>query len=282
MNDANSAISSSLSSQLNVQFDMLQMQVVRFWKETLQEPRYQEPKRLQRFGKKIYSQQDEDGIIEEILRRLGRVVPQTFIEFGVEDGRECNSLKLLLEGWIGLWLEGDPMYVQSIQSKLSGFIKSNRLRIGNHMVTKSNVNQIFAQYGLMGDIGMLSIDIDGNDIWVWEAISIVRPAIFICEFNSTWAPPLSVAQPSDDNIYWQGTNYFGCSLSALNKISVAKGYQLVGCNFSGVNAFFVRSDLCGDKFHLPATAEELYEPPRYWMRHLKSGHRAGIGPLVNV
>lgn len=270
-----------LSNQAAVNNEVLQMQARQHWQETLQLPRYQESKRLLKFGYKVYSQQDEDGIIAEIVRRLGNI-PKTFIEFGVENGVECNTLRLLVDGWKGLWLEGDPGFVEQIKTNLANYVTPGQLKVGHAFVTTENVNQLFSQHGFSGELGLLSVDIDGNDIWVWDAVSVVKPAIFICEYNATWAPPLSIAQPSDPAIYWRGTNYFGCSLEALTKISAKKGYTLVGCNFSGANAFFVRSDLCGDKFHTPATAAEHHEPPRYWLRHLKAGHRPGLGPVVQV
>jgi hypothetical protein len=270
-----------LTNQAAVNNEVLQMQALKHWQDTLQLPRYQESKRLLKFGHKVYSQQDEDGIIAEIVRRLGPI-PKTFIEFGVENGLECNTLRLLVDGWKGLWLEGDAGFVEQIKTNLAHYVTPGQLKVGHAFVTTENVNQLFSAQGFSGEIGLLSVDIDGNDIWVWDAVSVVKPAIFVCEYNATWAPPLSIAQPADPAIYWRGTNYFGCSLEALTKISAKKGYSLVGCNFSGANAFFVRSDLCSDSFHTPATAAEHYEPPRYWLRHLKAGHRPGIGRVVQV
>jgi hypothetical protein len=271
-----------LSNQAAINQEVLQMTARQHWQETLATARYQQPKRLLKHGHKVYSQQDEDGIIAEILRRLGDKVPRSFIEFGVENGLECNTLRLLLDGWSGLWLEGEAKYVEQINTHLADYTSAGKLKVGHAFVTTKNVNELFTAHGMTGDIGLLSIDIDGNDIWVWQAVTAVRPAIFISEYNATWAPPLSIAQPSDEKIYWRGTNYFGCSLAALAKVSASKGYKLVGCNFSGANAFFVREDLVGDHFHAPFTAEEHYEPARYWLRFLKAGHRAGVGPVVTV
>lgn len=271
-----------LANQAAVNNEVLQMNARQHWQQTLQLPRYQEPGRLLKYGYKVYSQQDEDGIIAEILHRLGDKVPKTFIEFGVENGLECNTLRLLMDGWSGLWLEGDTNFVQQMNNSHAPWTSTAKLKLGHAFVTTKNVNELFTQHGMTGDIGLLSVDIDGNDIWVWQAITSVRPAIFISEYNATWAPPLSIAQPADEKIFWRGTNYFGCSLAALTKVSAQKGYKLVGCNFSGANAFFVREDLVGDLFHAPFTAEEHYEPPRYWLRHLKAGHRASIGAVVSV
>ena len=268
--------------QATIQSEILEMEARKHWQEELRQPRHQETKRLTRFGHKIYAQNDEDGIIAEILRRLGDKIPKTFIEFGVESGVECNTLALLAQGWSGLWLEGSDKYVAHINQNLAAYINTNKLKAAPAFVTRDNVNQLFTQNGMTGEIGLLSIDVDGNDIWIWKAVTAVNPAIVVIEYNSTWAPPLTIAQVDDPAVYWQGTNYFGASLGALEKIGKEKGYNLVGCNFSGANAFFVRADLCGDLFAAPYTAENHYEPPRYWLRHIKAGHRAGVGPVVTL
>jgi hypothetical protein len=266
--------------QAALQAELMQMHVRQAWEEGLRQPRYQQPKRLARHGHKIYSQNDEDGIIQEVLRRIGPI-PRTFIEFGVQDGLECNSLALLVDGWRGLWLEGSDAQVRSISGRFGSYLASGQLKVAHAMVTRDNVNELFQRSEMIGDVGLLSIDIDSNDIWVWRAVTVVRPAVVVIEYNATWAPPLRVAQPDNPKQVWDGTtNYFGASLAALEQVGAAKGYNLVGCNFSGANAFFVRSDLCGELFHKPFTAAEHYEPARYWLRHLSAGHAPGIGPLV--
>ena len=266
--------------QAALHLELMHMQVRQAWEESLRQPRYQQPKRLVRHGHKIYSQNDEDGIIQEVIRRIG-TVPRTFIEFGVQEGLECNSLALLVDGWRGLWLEGSDADVRSISVRFESYLASGQLKVAHAMVTRDNVNELFQRSEMFGDVGLLSIDIDSNDIWVWKAVTIVQPAVVVIEYNATWAPPLNVAQPDNPNQVWDGTtNYFGASLAALEYVSAAKGYNLVGCNFSGANAFFVRSDLCGDLFHMPFTAAEHYEPARYWLRYLSAGHVPGIGPLI--
>jgi hypothetical protein len=270
-----------LLNQASINSEKLQMDVRREWEHAMQQPRFAATKRLNRHGYKVYSQNEEDGMIAEILARIGPV-PETFVEFGVENGLECNTLRLLMAGWKGLWMEGDKNYVAQIGQNLATQIGAGQMQVKHSFVTKDNINQLISEAGFNGPLGLVSIDIDGNDIWVWKALSAVQPAIVVIEYNATWTPPLSIAQPDDPNIFWRGTNYFGASLKALEKAGAEKGYQLVGCNWSGSNAFFVQKDLCGDKFHNPATAEELHEPPRYWLRHLRAGHRAGVGPVVTV
>ncbi len=260
----------------------MQMKVHQHWKGSLTEPRYQEAKRILQYGYKVYCQNEEDGIIAEIVKRIGSSVEKTFVEFGVQEGVECNTLRLLLEGWHGLWLEGGGDFVASIQETHRLFLDRGQLTVEQAFVTKSNINELFKKHDIGANLGLLCIDVDGNDIWIWQALDVVQPAIVIIEYNATWKPPLSVAQPSNINIGWRGTNYFGASLAALVKVGKSKGYSLVGCGFAGVNAFFVRNDLLEDRFHAPYTAEEHYEPPRYWMRHLSAGHAPGIGALEQI
>jgi hypothetical protein len=266
------ARAASLNLRLNIQ---------KAWLEELAKPRYADPKRLLRHGAKVFSQNDEDGMIEEVFKRIGGG-ERTFIEFGVETGVQCNTVKLLLEGWRGLWLEGSSKDVAEIGRTLGSYLGSGKLVVKEAMVTAENVNDLFAQAGFRGEIGVLSIDIDFNDYWVWQAVEAVKPRLVVIEYNATLRPPLSLTVPYQPGTHWDGTNYFGASLEALVKLGRVKGYRIVGCNFSGSNAFFVREDLCGSHFVEPATAEEHYEPPRYYFSSLNVGHPGRIGPYVTV
>ena len=266
------ARAASLNLRLNIQ---------RFWEDALTKPRYADPKRLHRYGAKVFSQNEEDGMIEEVFKRIGSG-PRTFIEFGVETGVQCNTVKLLLEGWRGLWLEGSSVDAAEIRRTLTPYMSSGALSVKEAMVSAENVNDLFAGAGFTGEIGILSIDIDYNDYWVWKAVEVVKPRLVVIEYNATLKPPLSLTVPYQPATIWDGTNYFGASLEALVKLSRAKGYRVVGCNFSGTNAFFVREDLCGSHFVEPATAEEHYEPPRYYFSSLNVGHPGRIGPYVTI
>jgi hypothetical protein len=128
----------------------------------------------------------------------------------------------------------------------------------------------------------LSIDIDRNDYWVWKAIEVVRPRVVVIEYNAALRPPLSLVVPYDPRAMWNGTNYFGASLEAMVRLGREKGYRLVGCSFSGGNAFFVRNDVAGTHFLDPATAEEHYEPPRQFFVMLNAGFRPQPGPFISV
>src|SRR3954470_13847813 len=112
----------------------LQLQVLRAWEEEITKPRHADPRRLLRYGFKLYSQNDEDGIIQEIFRRIG-TGNRTFVEFGVETGVECNSAKLLVEGWRGLWMEANTDHVASVRRRFASFIQDGRLKLLEAAVT---------------------------------------------------------------------------------------------------------------------------------------------------
>jgi hypothetical protein len=280
--DANSQIGFALNHIANFSAAMVQMNLQRFWTETLAQPRYADPKRLLRHGFKVYSQHDEDGIIQEIFRRVG-VSKRTFIEFGVETGVECNTTKLLIEGWQGLWIEANAQACKSINTMFEPFLKDKRLTLAQSLVTAENINGLIENGGLKGEVDLLSIDIDFNDYWVWKAIEIASPRVVVIEYNAGLRPPMSLTVPYQPNRAGDGTNFFGASLEALVRLGRDKRYRIVGCNISGSNAFFVRDDLCADHFIEPATAEEHYEPPRHFFSFLLAGPQAPKpGPYVTV
>jgi hypothetical protein len=259
----------------------MQLQVQRAWDEEMTKPRNADPKRLVRHGFKVYSQNDEDGIIQEIFRRIG-TTDRRFVEFGVQTGVECNTVKLLIEGWRGLWIDADPMKVGIMRRNFAPFVDRGQLALLDNLVTVENINALLTRAGLDGEIDLLSIDIDYNDYWVWKAIDVARPRVVVIEYNAAFRPPLSITVPYDPHGRWDGSNYYGASLEALVRLGAAKDYAIVGCSIAGVNAFFVRADLAGDKFCTPATAEEHYEPPRHYFHLLPAGHAPRPGPFVAV
>lgn len=257
------------------------MEAERYRIQELATPRYADPKRLLRYGFKVYSQSDEDGLIQEIFNRIG-TTNRTFIEFGVETGVECNTVKLLVEGWNGLWIDGSEQHIATIRNTFESWVASGHLKLRENIVTADNINALIDQANIGGDIDLLSVDIDYNDYWVWKAVTAVNPRVVVIEYNAALRPPMSLVVPYEPMRRWDGTNYFGASLEALVKLGREKGYRVVGCNYTGVNAFFVREDVAGDHFIDPATSEEHYEPPRYFYAFQPAGHRGRPGPYVNV
>src|SRR5262249_23585711 len=127
-------------------------------------------KRLEPFGFKVYSQNDEDGIIEEIFNRIG-IKQGQFCEIGVENGLECNSLYLIHKGWRGCWIEGDLNQHQAIQKKFSSILANGRLQLLRSFVSAENINTLLKKCEqIKGDVDFLSIDVDGNDIYLLEAM----------------------------------------------------------------------------------------------------------------
>jgi hypothetical protein len=227
---------------------------------------------LERYGYKVYSQNDEDGIIAEIFNRID-ITNKKFIEFGVQDGLESNTHYLLFSGWTGLWIEGDCNSYNEILNKFQVPISQNHLQVLNSYVTKDNINELFLSSGYTGEIDLLSIDIDGNDYYVFKEFCTVNPRVLVIEYNGKFPPPCDWVMEYDESYIWDGTDKHGASLKALEKLGKSKGYQLVGTNIRGVNAFFVRTDLAANKFPLPATAENLYNPCRFYLEY-QNGHPA--------
>lgn len=232
-------------------------------------------KYLEPYGFKVYSQNDEDGIISEIFSRIiggGVDYKGKFVEFGVEDGRQSNCHYLLLKGWTGLWIEYSKECCRKIKEYFAPVIRNGRLKLANEFITRDNINKIISDNGFYGEIDLLSIDVDGNDYHIWKAIDVVRPKVVVIEYNAKLPPECKWIMPYDENHIWDSTDRHGASLLALEELGREKGYQLVGTNLNGVNAFFVRSDLAGNKFPNPATAENLYNPPRFKYLTYNCGH----------
>ncbi|HEX2943725.1 MAG TPA: hypothetical protein VHO91_21900 [Rhodopila sp.] len=250
----------------------------------LADPRYAEPGRLERFGQKIYSQNDEDGIIAEIFRRIGPG-NRTFFEFGVEDGLECNTHLLLQQGWSGAWAEASGGHARAIRERFKDVIAAGRLKLAETMVTRDRINDLVRELALPEEIDLISIDVDSNDYWIFAELTATRPRVIAIEYNAKFPPPLKRVIPYRADRTWQGTDYFGCSLQSLTELAATKGYTLVGCNITGATAFLVRSDLCADRFAMPATAEHLYQPPRYELFRMgafERGHPAEQGPWLEI
>lgn len=197
----------------------------------------------------IYSQNGEDGILLYLFSQIG-IVNQTFIEFGIGDGKQCNSANLLLNfGWRGLMIEGNNEQAAKATRFFNNHPKvmGDQITVLNEFITKENINELFERSEITGEIDLLSIDIDGNDFWIWDAINIVDPRIVVIEYNASFGDEKSITIEYDPAFYRYQKHksgwYHGASIQALNKLAKQKGYGLVGCDNNGVNAFFIRSDL---------------------------------------
>jgi hypothetical protein len=195
---------------------------------------------LTRYELGVYSQNGEDGVLAEILRRIGPG-RREFVEFGVERGVEGNCVALAdVLGWSGLFLEADETNAVSLAWK---YRDNQRVRTVNARVTAENVNDLFADNGVSDRPDVVSIDVDGNDLWIWSALARVRPRVVVIEYNANLDHTRPLVQPYDPDWVWPGTDWFGASLGALEVVAERKGYGLVHTELAGVNAFFVRDEL---------------------------------------
>ncbi len=240
--------------------------------QLLSTPKYSDSRRLEHFGYKVYSQNDEDGIIQEIFRRIG-TTNRFFVEFGVQDGLECNTHFLLLQGWRGVFMDGSEEYVKQIQQNFANPIKEGRLKVLHAFITKENINELMQENGAaaIDEIDLLSIDIDGNDYHIFEALTYIHPRVVIIEYNAKFPPPSLWIMPYEKEYVWDGSDKQGASLQALVNLLNQKGYALVATNLNGVNAFFVRKDLVDSHTFVLQSPTELYNPMRISME-FRTGH----------
>jgi len=194
---------------------------------------------------RVFSQWGEDGIIQSILNILD-LKEKVFVEFGVQDYSESNTRFLLTNNnWSGLVIDGSPENINFI--KRDSIYWRYNLKAECCFITKENINDILLRNGMTGEIGLLSIDIDGNDYWVWKEITCIKPAIVVVEYNARFGKERAVTIPYDPKFIRTTAHYssiyYGASLRALQIAGLEKGYELVGCNTAGNNAFFIRRDL---------------------------------------
>lgn len=238
------------------------------------DPKYMDSKGLNRSEYQIFSQEAEDGIIAEVFRRIG-TTNKYFVEFGIS-AWECNTIALLLDHWSGLWMDTDERGIKEAYEMYSEIIKQGKLAVMREHITAENIETIFRKNGVPKEPDLLSIDIDGNDYWVWKALKEYKPRLMVIEYNAILGPSIKRVIKYNPSYANTDTCLFGASLKALELLGEEKGYRLVGCDIKGVNAFFVREDLVKDKFLEPFTSECHYEPPRY--HHMrKVGYRRVFG-----
>jgi hypothetical protein len=193
---------------------------------------------------RVYSQWGEDGILEHLCRHVP-IPRKVFIEFGVENYEEANTRFLLVSGnWAGLVIDGSEQHIAQIRNSRVYWL--HNLKAVHAFITRENINQILRENGVTGEIGLLSIDIDGMDYWVWEAITVVQPAIVVIEYNHRFGAERAVTVPYDATFDRRKAHhslvYYGASLRAMVELGARKGYDFVGCGSAGLNAFFVRGD----------------------------------------
>jgi hypothetical protein len=213
---------------------------------------------------RVYSQSGEDGLLLHFFSLI-RAPGKSFVEIGIEDGTECNSANLAINfGWRGLLVEGCPTQAGLARDfyHRRHKIEPGRIQIAAEFVTRENVNQMLVGHGFGGEIDLLSIDIDGNDYWVWQAIEGTQARVVAIEYNASFGPSRSITtkyDPAFDRDIFHPTGwYHGASLSALTRLAHLKGYILAGCDSFGADAFFVKRDLAAGLIEEMTPAEAFY------------------------
>ena len=233
--------------------------------------------RLRASEYKVYSQNGEDGVILYLFSRIGWG-PKTAFNIG-GGGVSSNTANLIRYwGWRSVEVDASEASLKAFEATHMGGAAAlrDRVRLRAAWVTRENVNDLAVSNGLEGEIGLLSIDIDGNDYWVWEALEAVRPRVVVIEYNAFFGAERSITVPYDPAFDRSRKHpsgwYMGASLRALAKLGAAKGYALVGCESNGVNAFFVRTDLLrGDL--------EAVSPEAAYYPHFQAATRMDAGTL---
>ena len=213
---------------------------------------------------RAFSQNGQDGIIAFLLDTVSPA-SKRFVEFGIGDGSENNTANLALTfGWGGLLLEIDPAQVERARRFYADApsVESGRIRIEQAHVTAENIDGLLRDNDA-GEIDLLSLDIDGSDLWIWRAITAIDPRVVVIEYNASFGPARSVSVPYDQTFsrYEAHTSgfYHGASLAALAKVGAEKGYALVGCDSRGTDAFFVKRDAAEGKLR-ELTPAEAFRP----------------------
>lgn len=194
---------------------------------------------------RVTSQWGEDGIIEWLCHQLPGI-DRSFVEFGVENYGEANTRFLLQNrGWRGLIMDGSAAHMAHVRSETLHWMFD--LVAVDSFVTAENINDLIRDNGFAGELGILSVDIDGNDYWVLKAIDCVRPAILIAEFNGVFGDRHAITVPYKPDFERLAAHhsgqYFGASIKAIIELAAEKGFRFLGTNSNGVNAFFARDDL---------------------------------------
>jgi hypothetical protein len=231
---------------------------------------------LQQAEFRVFSQWGEDGILQYLVGKIP-IPNRVFVEFGVEDYRESNTRFLLCnDNWSGLIIDAADAHARFLAER--GLDWKYDITALTSFITRENIDGLIREAGVSGDIGLLSIDLDGNDYWILEAIECVSPRILVVEYNSHFGPDRAVTIPYRADfrrtLAHFSNLYYGASLCALRDVADRKGYALVGSNSAGNNAFFVRRDVLG-------TLREV-DPADGWVRSRFRESRGEDGRLTMI
>lgn len=224
------------------------------------------PATLTPYELRVFSQNGEDGVISEIVRRVG-APSQYFVEIGASSF-EANCVLLAdVFGWHGLFIDASERQYERLRSKYEA---AAGVAIRKSIVTPENVERILTDARVPVQLDVLSIDIDGQDYYLWEAIESHCPRVVIIEYNAALGSERQLVQPRGVSV---GTALYGASIRAMESLAAAKGYRLVHTELTGNNAFFVREDLPGE---FPDPSVVPRRPPNFFLRGIahKQNHDA--------
>jgi hypothetical protein len=220
-----------------------------------------QPTELEKRSFRSFSQSNEDGLIAAILHDLGKSGPGNFIEMGIGDGTENNTLLLAMSGWQGMWFGGEDLSLE-LPTQGPVVFKKGWIDLNNIIELK---NQAVSQLG--DNIDVFSLDLDGNDYHFAEQLleDGFKPTVWIHEYNGVFGPTCEWIMPADNTHQWARNNNFGASYMSFVKLFARYGYKPVVCSYNGANVFFVRTDT-GMQF--PEDPVALWRPPVYFeFRH---------------
>ena len=229
------------------------------------------------FGWKFYSQNDEDGIINEIFRRIG-TTNKFFVEVGSGGGYENNTLNLLCEGWQGVWIDSNVNYIKKYEKTLISQIPKNCLQLSDIRINSKNYNLLKTKLNIPDKIDFLSLDIDSHEIEILENLNFSPRAICI-EYNAKYRENFEF-KFSENERSDLSSDFWGNSLFSINECLNKKGYSMVGCNITGVNTFFVKKELALNNFYLSNDLKDFYMPARYYLSYLFKSSPSDIKTII--
>jgi len=214
-------------------------------------------------GFRVYSQFEEDGLLLFIFSVIG-MENKRFVEIGSDDGVNSNSANLYFNfNWHGLFIDGNPKSIRRGKKFFSKYPHNwfYKPKFVQAFVNRENINELIEDAGFKGEIGLLSIDIDGNDYWIWDAIHIVDPKVVIIETHNEFGME-NIVVPYDPNYFYPGKHplYHGASPVAMTKLANKKGYRLVGANELGSNFIFIKNGLA-DMYIPEVSVESVLQHP---------------------
>lgn len=230
---------------------------------------------LKKAESKFRSQFDEDGIIGFLFDRLGDGTKR-FVEFGIGNGKECNTANLSInQGWTGLLMDGNGVDVEKARNFYATTPAADKVDVQQAFISADNINDLLRQHLGGLPVDFLSVDIDGQDLWVWKAIDVISPRVMVIEYNAVFGSARSqsvVFDPAFDRFKHHPSGlYHGASLAALAKVGKEKGFILIGCESHGVNAVFVEQTAAKDAGLVELSPEEA------WYEHAWRADRFGAG-----